>query len=154
MSNILSDKLWSDFINSHPAYAKREVTEIYHFCYEKGDADYLADLVKSGIKTATSSLYMFYEEECEELPKVGEISIITDYEGCAKAIIENISVDIVKFSDVTADFAYREGEGDRSLEYWQRVHREFFTAELCELGIDFNENMLVVLERFKVIYTD
>ncbi len=153
MRSISPDKAWSDFINSHPTYAKREVTEIYHFCYEKRDADALAELVKNGIKTATSSLHILYEEEGETLPQVGEISIITDYDGCAKAIIETTLVELVRFSDVSADFAYREGEGDRSLDYWQRVHREFFTAELRELGIDFDENMLVVLEQFKVIDT-
>ena len=40
------------------------------------DPDGLAQLVVDGIKTATSSAYMFYELENEEIPKVGEYSVI------------------------------------------------------------------------------
>ena len=40
------------------------------------DPDGLAQLVVDGIKTATSSAYIFYELENEKIPKVGEYSVI------------------------------------------------------------------------------
>jgi uncharacterized protein YhfF len=51
-----------------------------------------------------------------------------------------------RFNDVDAAFAYDEGEGDRSLEYWRRAHRRYFTR----LG-QFAENMMLYCERFRVI---
>lgn len=43
--------------------------------------DELLCLISHGIKTATSSLYKFYEVENTVLPKVGDINIITNSKG-------------------------------------------------------------------------
>ncbi|SFB37953.1 ASCH domain-containing protein [Clostridium frigidicarnis] len=42
----------------------------------------------NGEKTATTSLHYLYEVENEDLPKIGELSIITDFDGNAKCIIK------------------------------------------------------------------
>lgn len=55
---------------------------------------------------------------------------------------------MLPFSKVDEKFAYTEGEGDKSLEYWRRVHIKAFNDELKELS----EDMLVVCEIFQVIY--
>jgi len=33
-----------------------------------------------------------------------------------------------RFNDVDDDFAYDEGEGDRSLAYWREAHKRYFTG--------------------------
>lgn len=50
------------------------------------------------------------------------------------------------FCDVTAELARKEGEGDLSLEYWQREHQRFFTRE----G-HFSEDMELIMEEFEVV---
>jgi uncharacterized protein YhfF len=45
-----------------------------------------------------------------------------------------------------AAFAYDEGEGDRSLAFWQAAHRTYFTRK----G-QFAEDMLLYCERFRLI---
>lgn len=125
----------------------------WHFCDNQRDADELARLVRSGIKTATASLCELYDiDEEDTLPKVGEFSIITDWKGRAQCIIETVEVNLVPFREVEEEFAYLEGEGDRTLEYWRRVHREYFQRELEDHPIDFSEDMIVVCEKFKVVY--
>ena len=94
------------------------------------DADRMAELVKAGIKTATSSLRLFYELEDEPLPQPGEYNIILDSNEEAVCIIRTTNVFIVPFDQVSEEHAYREGEGDRTLDYWRSVHREFFLEEL------------------------
>ena len=42
------------------------------------------------------------------------------------------------FSEVDADFAATEGEGDGSLAYWQRAHKAFFGRECQRLGREFS----------------
>ena len=44
------------------------------------DADRLASLVLEGKKSATASVYELYEYDNEELPEVGDLSIILDSE--------------------------------------------------------------------------
>ena len=125
-------------------------------CYEAwafgGDPDKLAELVKSGVKTATCSAYELYEVEDEPIPEEGEYSIILDGAGEAVCIIRTEKVYVTEFRNVTAGHAFKEGEGDRSLEYWREVHRDFFTDELNSYGLGFSEDMLIVCEEFGVVY--
>ena len=117
-------------------------------------ADKLADLVKKGIKTATSSAYAAYEAEGEDIPRAGEYSVILDSEEKAVCIIRTVKVEVLPFKDVPAEFAFKEGEGDRSLSYWREVHQAFFTGELQEIGLPFTEDIKVVCEEFEVVYTE
>ena len=116
-----------------------------------GNPDKLADLVVRGIKTATCSAYAFYEEEDERIPEVGDYSVILDSKDNAVCIIKTIKVYICPFDEVTADHAYKEGEGDRSLEYWRKVHEEFFIEDLKSINKEFDEKMKVVCEEFELI---
>jgi uncharacterized protein YhfF len=115
-------------------------------------ADKLADLVLKGIKKATSSVYIVYKIENEPIPKEGEYSVILNSKGDAVCIIKTTKVNILKYKDVPASFAAKEGEGDLSLEYWREVHKNFFTGELASVGLKFDENIEVVAEEFELVY--
>jgi len=130
---------------------KGNFEKAWHFCDDEKNANELAKLTLKGIKRATTSLKYWYEIENETIPEVGDLNIITDWEGNPVCVIKNIKVSIIPFKDVDEDFAYREGEGDKSLKHWRDVHIEYFTKELKELGIEFNEDMLVVCEEFDVV---
>ena len=116
-------------------------------------ADELAALIKNGIKTATCSAHIFYELENEGLPKPGNYNIILDSKDNAVCIIRTSKVYVTTFDSVTSEHAYKEGDGDRSLEHWRKVHKEFFTNELQEINRNFDEKMKVVCEEFEVIYS-
>ena len=118
------------------------------------DADHLAELVRTGTKTATSSAFVLYESENAPIPQAGNHSIILDAQGKAVCIIRTTAVTVSPFSEVTAEHAYREGEGDRSLDHWRKVHRLFFEKELREIGMRFSEDMKVVCEEFEVVFRD
>ena len=105
-----------------------------------------------GIKTATCSALCFYEMEDEDLPEVGEYSVIEDANENAVCIIQTVKVYTTTFDRVSEQHAFKEGEGDRSLDYWRKVHKEFFTEELQEVGLQFDEHMQVVCEEFEVVY--
>ena len=115
-------------------------------------ADELTALVKNGIKTATCSALVFYELENEPLPQVGNLSIILDSNNNAVCIIKTSKVYVTTFDSVTKEHAYKEGEGDRSLKYWQKVHKEFFTKELAQINQKFDKKMKLVCEEFCSIF--
>ena len=114
--------------------------------------DLLAELVAKGVKTATASAYDEYVHYEEELPKVGDLDMVLDGQGQAVAIIETTKVTVIPFRDVSADHAYKEGEGDRSLTYWRQVHEELFTKWLADIGLTFSPESKVVLEEFQLVY--
>jgi len=116
-----------------------------------GSPDELAQLVVNGVKSATCSGHIFYEIENEALPKVDDYSIVLNGKEEPVCIIRTSEVNVMPMNVVSAGFAYAEGEGDRSYEYWRDVHIEFFTSELKEVGLTFSDDMLLVCEHFELI---
>ena len=114
--------------------------------------DKLAQLTLQGTKTATASSYPVYKAENEPVPAVGDYSIILDSQNQAVCIIQTTQIDIVPFYQVDEEQAYLEGEGDRTLTYWREVHRTFFESEMQSIHQKFTEDILVVCERFKIVY--
>ena len=94
------------------------------------DPDTLARLTLNGTKTATASLHLWYGLENEELPKAGQYSVVLDSRDEAVCIIRTSRVFVCPFESVDERQAYKEGEGDRSLAYWRKVHENFFSGEL------------------------
>lgn len=124
----------------------------WHFCNDEQGANALYPLVLSGQKRATASSLWAFETDGEPVPKPGDLSIILDWDGNARCIIETTHVDIVPFNEVTEEFAAIEGEGDGSLAHWRRVHDEFYREECGRIGRDFREDMPAVCEQFRVVY--
>ncbi|MEG1579005.1 MAG: ASCH domain-containing protein [Oscillospiraceae bacterium] len=146
---MTAQELWGAYLLEHPC-SQNEHYEAW--CYGSDTPDLLAELTVSGTKTATASAYPFYEYENCRLPKVGEHNIILDTSGSAVCITQTTRVTVVPFLEVSAEQAYKEGEGDRSLQYWRTVHAKFFAEELTEIGVEFSEDMLVVCEEFRVVF--
>ena len=115
-------------------------------------ADQLADLVLRGEKTATASAYELYKLENEPLPQAGSFDVILDSQDRAVCIVEITKVSVLPFNEVSADHAFKEGEGDKSLGYWRQIHKELFTAWLAEAGLEFSQESGVVLEEFHKVY--
>src|SRR3712207_6663173 len=117
-----------------------------------GMADELGALISAGTKTATCSALWEYEAEGEPLPRVGLKTIVLDGNGDPLCIVETTGVEVRPYAEVDARFAYEEGEGDRSLEYWREGHRRFFSRTLPSIGKKPAADMPLVCERFRVIY--
>lgn len=58
----------------------------------------------------------------------------------------------MRFSEVGEDFAYLEGEGDRSLSYWRKLHLDFFSQEYAKYGLVFDPEDFIVGEIFECLY--
>ncbi|MDD6161129.1 MAG: ASCH domain-containing protein, partial [Oscillospiraceae bacterium] len=96
--------------------------------------------------------YTLYELDGEPLPKEGAYSVVLDSADRAVCVIQTTRVYVTPFSQVSAEHAFKEGEGDKSLDYWRQVHRDFFIGELAAYGLTFDESMPVVCEEFVCLY--
>jgi uncharacterized protein YhfF len=117
-------------------------------------ANRLASAILSGIKTATCSALWEWEADNEVLPKVGEKCIVLGGQGEPVCVLETTDIFIKPFNEVDAQFAFEEGEGDRSLEYWREAHWKFFSRTLPKIGKEPSQDMPLVCERFKVVYKE
>jgi uncharacterized protein YhfF len=148
-----TDAFWQAFVASLPAGASPpDDYQVWHFSDNEESANKLGELVRSGVKTATCSLLWSYEVENQPLPVVNEYSVIIDWEGTPLCIIRTTEVEVREYNKVDAVFAYEEGEGDRSLDYWRRVHWEVFSNESNMIGYRPVAAMPLVCERFRKVY--
>ncbi|MDA0109867.1 ASCH domain-containing protein [Vibrio sp. La 4.2.2] len=123
-----------------------------HFCGDEYNANQCAKLINEGIKTASCSLKAGYEIEQEPLPQVGRLSVVLDWDQNPICIIKLTSVEVCPFNQVSETFAYAEGEGDRTYQWWKQAHLRFFEWYANELNITFSEYDDLVLERFEKVF--
>lgn len=154
MNSQRYEAFWQAFLATLPADSR-----YHHLPYtaEKwGDGPELADelghLIADGSKTATCSALWEWEAEGNPIPHVGMMTIVLDGAGNPLCVMETTEVEIRPYNEVDAQFAYDEGEGDRSLESWRTGHWRYFSRTLAKIGRDPTEDMPLVCERFKTIY--
>lgn len=146
------EDFWKDFLKKYPQDPISEMPVSFHFCDNQTDADECADLVVKGIKQATATSLWWFEKNREQLPEIGDRHVITDWSGKARAIIETTKIEKIPFKEVTAEFAEIEGEGDKSLDYWKKVHKAYYTREMQPYEEKFREDMIIVCEHFKTVF--
>ncbi len=126
------------------------------FCF--GDtvelADELAALVLHGPKRATAGLLADYEAEGSAPPAPGDHAVFHRGDGEPVGIIRTASVRVGPLSSVDAQFAWDEGEGDRSLDYWVRAHDAYCRRRCESLGLEFHPDVPVVFERFELAWPE
>jgi uncharacterized protein YhfF len=148
-------EMWNKYVKANPEFKDDEIPEFEFFHNNKEDAKRLAELTINGKKKASSGLLSLYEQYDVELPKVGTKQIITDFDGKAKAIIENVSVDTIPFNKISKEYAEMDmGTDIEPLEKWKKAHWGFFESFLAESGEKPSEEMLIVCVQFKTIWTE
>lgn len=144
------DEFWSLCRSAVPGLPA-QIPEAWAFGATPDHADGLLDLVLDGTKTATASSMWDYAHSGEPVPEAGLLNIILDGRGIPRALLETVSVDVVPFDEVTAEHAFAEGEGDRSLTHWREVHERFW-REHSENPRGFEPDMPVLCERLRLLY--
>jgi uncharacterized protein YhfF len=111
----------------------------------------LLALIREGRKRAGTSLLWAIEAEDESIPQVGQVEVVVDHQNEPALITRITQVQVVPYSQVTAEYAAIEGEGDGSLEYWRTAHWAFFSRECKRVGREPTESMPVVCSVFEVL---
>lgn len=145
------DEFWRNFLIENGLDEKTQYIDCFHFELTEHWANELLRLVLIGQKKATASSLWGYEIEGDKIPKVGDYSIVTDWDGNPGCVIRTTNVRIIPFKEITYDICKLEGEDD-NLESWQNGHRRFFREEGEKLGYTFSEDMPVIFEEFEVVY--
>ena len=152
MKNKSAKALWGDFLDQHLEYAFDKEPQVDHFGDSEAVANSCLDLVLKGKKRATSHSLLGMHFRGEPLPRIGDLTIITDWEGTAHCIIRTVQVTLKPLFAITPAYAALEGEGDGSLEYWKKSHWEYYTRELAPFERKPLESMIVVFEVFEKVF--
>jgi uncharacterized protein YhfF len=117
-------------------------------CFAFGDSGELADrllaLVLEGKKRATC----WAVAEGMKGAELGKSMVARDGSGRPRAVLRTLELTQRRFDEVDASFAYDEGEGDRSLDYWRAAHQCYFTRLKL-----YQPDMMLWCERFELVLT-
>lgn len=147
-------ELWSRYLAT---IADRDTASArFYEAFRIGDSDASAargaELIVSGTKTATSALLWEYEAGGRPPPAVGALSILEAGEGRPVAVIETTEVRTIAFDAVDAAFAADYGEFGGTLADWRRECWDYYSGLARRLGRESSPGMLLVCERFRVVY--
>lgn len=151
------ENMWFEYLDTLNQHELESISKskipAWHFCDNKKDADECVRLVLSGKKRATSPSIWELQLTNEKIPEVGDLNLITNWDGIAQCIIQTVSVTIVPFDEVKSEYPALEGEGDGSLKYWRKVHQAYYERVLEGSNYQFEKDMPVVFEQFEVVYS-
>lgn len=144
-------KMWQDYHQIIGISAPAEIIADL-FCNNEKEANELAILVNQGIKRASAQSLWSIQKTGGQLPSVGGIFVVTDWDRNAVCIVKTTKVSTIPFNEISEENAYREGEGDRTLQHWRQVHIRFYKEEFEKLGLTFEETMPIVFEEFEKVF--
>jgi len=113
----------------------------------------LIAMIRSGQKRAGTGLLWWHEHASEPYAAEGDIEIVLTHEHQPTVVTRILSVQVVPFAAVTAEYATTEGEGDGSLRYWRDAHWSYFSRLCRSIGREPSEDMPVICSTFEVLHT-
>ncbi len=143
--------MWAAYRAAHPEVSDEPlVVETF------GDSPELADelfqFVLDGPKRATVGMVAEFLAEGEPLPRLGGHWIACDGSGAPRAVLRSVQLRLGPLSSVDEQFAWDEGEYDRTLTSWLDGHRHYFQRVCTGLGIEFSDEIELCFERFNVVW--
>jgi uncharacterized protein YhfF len=144
-------RMWQDYLDVHPEH-REDHPPSECFGDSAGLADELLGLVLHGPKRATAAAVAEFARTGEPLPRIGGHWVAHDGSGRPRAILRSIELRLGPLDSVDEEFAWDEGEGDRTRESWLREHRRYFQRFLPTLGLEVSESMETLFERFRVVW--
>lgn len=146
-----AEELWTKFCNEKNV----DVTSPYEawgFCGGEDGCDELLELVLEGKKFGTASIYEDYVAEGDEIPGDREYSVLLNSKEEAFVVIRNFEVKVEPFYRVSEYHGFSEGEHERNLEAWRRIHDNYWKDDFKRLGLSGAKDCHVVEEKFTVEY--
>ena len=145
------EAFWKEMCDKHG------ITATDYHCSTFGDprfADYgnhVTQLAIDETKRATAHLAMDFEINNVKRRIDGDYWVILWEDMSPACLLEMEKVEERPFKEVDAAFAAREGEGDGSLEYWSRIHEDYFKLQLGVWEREWSDDLVVVLESFNLV---
>jgi uncharacterized protein YhfF len=118
--------------------------------------DQLVAAILDGTKTTTTGLADDYARDGEPLPRPGDREVVIDSAGDPVALIEIVTVRVVRVGDVDLAHALGEGEGYASVADWRAGHEAFWHSDAMreyvgDPAFTVNDDTLAVAVAFRAV---
>ncbi|HEY8607886.1 MAG TPA: ASCH domain-containing protein [Noviherbaspirillum sp.] len=111
-------------------------------------ADHGAELILSGVKTATSSAFWDYPDG--RIPFAGALSLLLGAHARPRAVLETQRIEVLRFGDIDEAFAAAYGEGDRTLAWFKAEIGAWYRRSAARCGERFTDDTRIICEWFAV----
>jgi uncharacterized protein YhfF len=144
-------RMWAEYLAAFPEHLG-DGPPSEQFGDSVALVDELLDLVLHGPKRATAGSVAEFLHKGDPLPRIGGHWIAHDGVGLPRVVLRSVDLRLGPLDSVDARFAWDEGEGDRTREWWLREHQRYFQRALPRIGAQYHDQMEVVFERFRVVW--
>ena len=148
--SALTDEFWRGYRKA--AGLQHDDYDVVAFGDGPDMATELAELTVAGIKRATAGLARQFGPDGEPPPVVGGYVVLLDGANRPRAIWRTTEVRTGPLNSVDERFAWDEGEGERSREWWLSAHRRFFARRAAAQGFEMHDEIETVFERFTIVW--
>jgi uncharacterized protein YhfF len=148
--SALTDEFWRGYRDA--AGLHHHDYDVVAFGHGPEMAAELAELTVAGIKRATAGLARQFGPGGEPPPVVGGCVVLLDGANRPCAIWRTTEVRTGPLNSVDERFAWDEGEGERTRDWWLSAHRRFFGRQAAADGFHMHDEIETVFERFEVVW--
>jgi uncharacterized protein YhfF len=148
--SALTDEFWRRYRDA--AGLEHDDYDVVAFGDGPAMATELAELAIAGIKRATAGLLRQFGAGGEAPPVPGGHVVLLDGTDRPRAIWRTTEVRVGPLNSVDERFAWDEGEGERTREWWLSAHRRFFGRRAEAQGFKMHDEIETVFERFTVVW--
>jgi uncharacterized protein YhfF len=148
--SALTDEFWRGYREA--AGLRHDDYDVVAFGDSPAMATALAELTVAGFKRATAGLVRQFGPGREPPPVVGGYVVLLDGANQPRAIWRTTEVRIGPLNSVDERFAWDEGEGERTLDWWLSAHRQFFGRRAAAQGFEMHDGIETMFERFEVVW--
>lgn len=147
-----AEQLWKDFNETTDTNGASYQTRWFGDQNKPAEVQAYTDAVLAGTKTATTTPLDSYTAEQVAIPQVGDYNVLLNGDLKPVAIIQTVISELIPFYRISAEHAYHEGDGDRTIGDWRKRKTEEFTPTLEEHGHNLTSDTPMVSEVFEVVY--
>ena len=146
------DDYWNQAIASKPELAVDH--QIRSIGIDEETTILIIDFIKEGEKVGTFSLPWLMESEKIPASHTGQPIILLSYDGKPEIVVQITDIEETTFGEIDYDVTKIDGPPVRDPEVWIPLHREYWNNILKPYGRSCTDDMPVIVERFKLVYSE
>lgn len=150
MKNASARNMWGDYLDAHLQYAFVHEPGVTRLCDNQEASNIQLKQVLAGDKRAITHSLLGLQLRKEPLPKLGDFTVLTDWDGKAKCVIRTVAVRLKPYFSIRS--SYCKLDGIASLEEWKEHNWDYFSKELAPHGRVPRDSMIVVCEVFEKVF--
>ena len=146
------DDYWNQAIASKPELAVDH--QIRSIGIDEETTVLIIDFIKEGEKVGTFSLPWLMESENIPASHTGQPIILLSYDGKPEIVVQITDIEETTFGEIDYEVTKIDGPPVRDPEVWIPLHREYWNNILKPYGRSCTDDMPVIVERFKLVYSE